>query len=276
MRRAARLAVLPLIPTVAALLTACAGGPARTGAVPERGTYAISPAVDVTRLLSPPPADDESRSRDLAAVRDWQSARTAAQVADAEESSRVDVFQFRSVLGGEFTPERLPLTAAFFSRVVRTSIEQLQKSKDCWSRMRPFVVDPTLSPLERSLASTRLRPGEAAEPARPAAPLAAGSPCAPPPAVREYSPSYPSGHAMVGAITAILLAEMVPERRGALFALGWAQGEARVISGVHFPSDVEAGRILGTTLVGLMETDARFHADLQASRAELRAALGYR
>ena len=81
---------------------------------------------------------------------------------------------------------------------------------------------------------------------------------------------------MVGTISAILLAEMVPERRDALFARGWAYGEARVISGVHFPSDVEAGRILGTTLVGLMETDARFRADLEASRNELRDVLGYR
>ena len=75
---------------------------------------------------------------------------------------------------------------------------------------------------------------------------------------------------------AILLAEMVPEQRAALFACGWEYGDARVISGVHFPRDVEAGRILGTMLVGFLEQDERFRTDLSASRQELRAALGYR
>jgi acid phosphatase (class A) len=66
---------------------------------------------------------------------------------------------------------------------------------------------------------------------------------------------------------------MVPERRDALFALGWEYGDARVISGVHYPSDVEAGRILGTMLVGVMQEDRRFRADFAAARRELRAVL---
>ena len=45
---------------------------------------------------------------------------------------------------------------------------------------------------------------------------------------------------------AILLAQMVPEHRAALFARGWGYGEARVISGVHFPTVGEGGHVLGT------------------------------
>lgn len=145
---------------------------------------------------------------------------------------------------------------------------QQQATKECWGRARPFVVDPSLTPLERSLASTRQRgaPAQARFPA--------DSPCPAPPA-GDYSPSYPSGHATVGAMMAILLAQMVPERHEALFALGWEMGEDRVVSGVHFPSDVEAGRVLGTVLAGAMHQDARFRADFAAARRELRAALGY-
>jgi acid phosphatase (class A) len=72
---------------------------------------------------------------------------------------------------------------------------------------------------------------------------------------------------------AILLAQMVPERRDALFALGWEYGEARVVSGVHYPSDIEAGRILGTMLVGVMQAYRRFRADFAIARRELRAVL---
>jgi acid phosphatase (class A) len=183
----------------------------------------------------------------------------------------VDVFHFASVLGPRFVSERLPLTARFFSRVYRSTLPYLSATKACWNRPRPFVVDPTLAPLERSLASTKVRPAQLHVPAH----LPPDSPCKAPTGESPYSYSYPSGHAMVGTVMAILLAEMVPERSEALFAAGWEYGEARVISGVHFPSDVEAGRILGTTLIGMMQLDARFRADLRAARTELRTALDY-
>src|SRR5690606_21479592 len=162
--------------------------------------------------------------------------------------------------------------AEFFSRLYRSSLPYLAMAKDCWRRSRPFVVDPTLKPLEKSLASTRarLRPE-----GQTAMSLPPDSPCSPAGEEARYSYSYPSGHAAVGAMMAIVLADMVPERRAELFARGWEYGEARVISGVHFPSDVEAGRILGTILVGLMQADARFQAEFRAARAEVRDALGY-
>jgi acid phosphatase (class A) len=249
------------------LLTACAVETERAG--DDRETYVIPSTVNITRLLSPPPTDI---ARDLAVLRSAQETRTPEQVALAESYIAVDVFLFRSVLGPRFTREPLPRTAEFFSRMYRSALPYLTLAKECWKRSRPFVVDPTLTPLEKSLASTRARHKPQGQTS---APISPDSPCAPPGGEAPYSYSYPSGHAAVGAMMAILLAEMVPERRAELFACGWEYGEARVISGVHYPSDVEAGRILGTLLVGLMQGDARFQAEFRAARAELRDALGY-
>ncbi len=252
------------------LMTACAG---RTGETGSGRVYALPQEVDVTHLLSPPPADADSLSRDLAAVRAAQEARTSSLAAHAETSSAVNVFLFAEVLGPGFTAEHLPRTAEFFGLVYRSSLPHLQAAKECWWRPRPFVVDPTLTPLERALASTRL--SSAPAPLQDISQPPADSPCTAPAAATSYSPSYPSGHATVGAMMAILLAQMVPERRVELFAHGWKYGQARVVSGVHFPSDVEAGRILGTMLVGALLQDERFRADLRAARRELRAGLGY-
>lgn len=256
---------------VAALLltTACAG---MRDTADDR-SYPVPAIFDATRLLPPPPIDEAARARDLEGVRTAQQARTPEQVAQAEASSAVDVFLFASVLGPRFTPAQVPKTDAFLRRVYRSSIPYLQSTKNCWNRSRPFVVDPTLTPLARSLASTRMRSAPA--PSQAASIPVADSPCTAPVAETPYAPSYPSGHAAVGAMIAIVLAEMVPEERPALFAFGWQYGDARVISGVHFPSDVEAGRILGTMLVEMMQQDARFRADLHAARLELRRVLGY-
>jgi acid phosphatase (class A) len=252
---------------VATLLTGCVH-PARPAA---DAAYALAAGFDATHVLAPPPADTSSRARDLQAVRLAERTRTPEQAGEAEATSTVDVFLFATVLGPRFTASQLPLTTAFYSRVYRSALPYLQATKDCWHRERPFEVDTTLSPLSRSFASTRLRSAPA--PVRAASSPPGDSPCSAPAANLTYSPSYPSGHAMVGAMMAILLADMVPERRTALFERGWDFGEARVISGVHFPSDVAAGRTLGTVLVSLMRQDRRFSADFSASRRELRRLL---
>jgi acid phosphatase (class A) len=50
--------------------------------------------------------------------------------------------------------------------------------------------------------------------------------------------SYPSGHATFGTLCAILLTEMVPEKRAALFARNRDYEHSRMVVGAHYPSDL--------------------------------------
>jgi len=86
--------------------------------------------------------------------------------------------------------------------------------------------------------------------------------------------SYPSGHSTFATVCAILLADMVPEKRAQLFARGRDFGHSRLVVGAHFPSDVEAGRITGTVATALMMQNAQFQHDYSEARVNLRAALG--
>ncbi len=231
----------------------------------------LTPAiVDMTRLLAPPRNDADALARDLEAVRSLQEERLAEEIERATADGTVSVFVFADVLGARFNAENLPVTTAFFDKVNREFLAFLQVTKDCWRRPRPFEVDSTITPLQGLLAGATARPRTAA----PAGPTDADSPCLAISRDSLYRYAYPSGHATFGAMTAILLAELVPERRTPLFERGWEYGDARMIGGVHFPSDLEAGRILGTVLVALMLQNERFGADLNEVRAELRPALG--
>jgi acid phosphatase (class A) len=256
-------------PFAVVLLTVaiCAGNDA---CALDDAPYLTPAIVDMTRLLAPPRSDSEALARDLEAVRSAQSARLAEDLERATSDGTVSVFVFADVLGDEFDTERLPVTTAFFAKVNREFLAFLQITKDCWRRPRPFEVDSTIEPLEGLLASATARPGSIT----PAGPVAAAdSPCLATWRDSLYSYAYPSGHATFGAMTAILLAELVPEQRAQLFERGWDYGDARMIGGIHFQSDLEAGRILGTVLVALMLQNERFSADLNEVRAELRAAL---
>jgi acid phosphatase (class A) len=97
-----------------------------------------------------------------------------------------------------------------------------------------------------------------------------------PAGARQTHGSYPSGHAAFAACTAILLSAMVPEKRDAIFARAEIFADRRIVAGVHYPTDVEAGWIAGTIVAYALLQQPRFVADFRAARTEVRTALGYR
>jgi membrane-associated phospholipid phosphatase len=61
-------------------------------------------------------------------------------------------------------------------------------------------------------------------------------------------PSYPSAHAAVAAASARVLSYLYPDAAESLMARAAAHQESRVVSGLHFRSDVAAGESLGRTV----------------------------
>ena len=84
--------------------------------------------------------------------------------------------------------------------------------------------------------------------------------------------SYPSGHAMIGWSWAMVLSKLLPDRTDALAQSGRDFAQSRVICGVHYQSDVDAGRILGSVMLAREHAEPAFQTDLAAARAEVAAA----
>ncbi len=67
---------------------------------------------------------------------------------------------------------------------------------------------------------------------------------------------------------------MVPENAVATFDRGADYADSRVVAGIHYRTDLEAGRISATVIDNAFLHNSRFFADLAKSRDELRRALG--
>jgi acid phosphatase (class A) len=228
------------------------------GAIPVFAENAAAPAtdylapgqIDLLPLLPPPPAPNSTaQKRDMQTMLDAQRHRTAAQTAQVEADAQITVFRFADVLGPNFTKDKLPKLTAFFDRVRHSESPIVGAVKDYWHRSRPFEADARIHPAPGLQEGVTNKDG-------------------------TYNASYPSGHSTFGATCAILLAQMVPEKRSELFARGWEFGQNRVIGGVHYPTDVETGRIDATVLVYAMMNNPQFQHDFTQAKAELRAALG--
>ena len=198
--------------------------------------------VNLAKLLAPPPAaQSEQQKLDLMAVLEAQHGRTASQGERAVADNDLSIFRIAGeVLGLTFTAARIPKTTIFFSSVNQDARAVISATKDVWDRPRPFKVSSEV----RAIGNL------------------------------PNNGSYPSWHATQGYLAAIILAIMLPEKSDSLFARGREYGQNRVLAGVHFPTDIEAGRIAATVMaVAFMQND-KFLKEFAESKAELRRELG--
>lgn len=203
--------------------------------------FATGKTIDLTTLLKPPPTNDSAQTKaELGEVLTLQVTRSPDMEAYAQADAVEDVWRFANVMGPAFKAEQLPVFSAFFDRIVATEGAVVDPAKDSWKRPRPHQLSPLVKPVVKI----------------------------------SNSGAYPSGHTTVGTLMGIVLSNMVPEKRAAIMDRAWFYGENRIIGGIHYRSDIEAGRIAGSVIAARIMEQPEFQAEFTAAKAELRKVLG--
>ena len=198
--------------------------------------------INLVVLLAPPPGPQDPRTAvELDELRRMRATRSVERVKLAKADVEESVFRLMTVFGRPLTPEQLPKVTAFFKKLTEDVGYPTQLAKIGFARPRPYAVASDLEPV----------------------------------CPTSNSGAYPSGHTTVGYYMGVVLSAMVPEKREAIFARTQEYAESRLYCGVHYRSDIEAGRIAGTAMAALAMNNPDFQREFAAARAELRTALGY-
>jgi acid phosphatase (class A) len=232
--------------SLAVLVLAGAGGAANAQSAPAKAPAAskflstgdLEPAL----LLPPPPKDDAPAAVEGRAElhRIAASVRTPERLAQARHDDEAeDVRSIADVLGPAFDLQRFPATARLFADLRNEDSVAAKQAKAYFKRERPYIND-----LDLDVCDDR----------------------------HDRKNSYPSGHATMGFAAAAVLAQLMPGNAQPILARASDYAESRLVCGVHYRGDIEAGQVLGTILVAKLMTKPAFVAEVEAARAELTAA----
>lgn len=211
---------------------------------PAKPTPYLAGAHDFTAMIGPPP-DSGSGALDgdvqtFEATRSLRGgSRWALAIEDDQYGPASLMRVFSCPLRIRLSPERAPHLFALLSRVSVDSDMAMSLAKQTYKRPRPFVEHP-------------------------------GPICVPnDEAYLRTSPSYPSGHSTLSWTAGLILSELAPDVSAEILSRARAYGESRIVCGVHYHTDVEAGRMTAAALVASLHASAEFRRDLASARREL-------
>lgn len=197
-------------------------------------------------LLPPPPVagsptalDDAARFKATRALVDSPRWKLAAQDANYVFPKAAEIFACS--LGLNMSEAATPHLVTLMRRAMTDAGLVTYTAKDRYQRVRPFVAMKQAT----------------CDPAGEARLLKDGS--------------YPSGHAALGWAWGLVLTEVAPDKADALLARAYAYGESREVCGVHWHSDVEAGRLMASAAVARLHANPLFKAQMALAQSEVNA-----
>lgn len=181
--------------------------------------------------IAPPPSEGSSQyKRDFEDLHRYQDRRKKS---DCEMSKRQMHPTFKELFGEDLTiltDAEKAQAEPVVEKIMKLSEQVAEYHKGKFKRPRPYDTDPSLEPCVK-------KPGG--------------------------EKSYPSSHAANSSAGACVLALMYPQKSRQLIQYGDQLGELRVIVGVHHPSDVVAGRLIGKEVCRRAQLEPDFKAELR-------------
>lgn len=186
-------------------------------------------------LPAPPLLGSPSQSRDEDILRRAQKTRTEEDCKRALDEVDVSVESLFAKRGGCLNGEEAERVKPLLNLVGGDSYYFSEKLKMDFPRKRPFEY------------------------------LEGIHPCVP----KEVTASYPSGHALLSRLQALILSDLMPNRRERCLARANEIAADRVLGGVHHTSDIEAGQKVADMLYERLKKSEKYREEFERVSREL-------
>src|SRR5580704_12840347 len=202
----------------------------RQGGAPQQPHY-LTGKEDVWSTFPPKPAlGSPTDQADLLITLSLQNSRTEDQKKEALGDRKYSIRLVTDLIAADFET-KYPNTFQVLTNADIAAYFITAKLKKINGRLRPYIQHPVLvTPLFT---------------------------------VGDFS--YPSGHSSGTELQARILGKLFPSRSDALLTRARQVADGRVVAGVHYTSDTEAGIALGDLLFTQLETKSEFEDDLTAA-----------
>jgi acid phosphatase (class A) len=203
-------------------------------------------------LIKYPANSSEQVRAELDYMLELQRKRTPAEVQRAEyianigswpniinpldsdySENRRQLFYIAGPVGSWFNDQNFPAITQLLLNCIQDIRVTEFRLKRYFKRPRPYHLEPQLNPL-----------------------------------ARINSPSFPSGHTLWSFTEALLLSEIIPEKREQFIGMAEEVRWSRELMGIHYPSDNEASRVVALHLLAYWFNSPQFVADLERAKIE--------
>lgn len=201
--------------TAPASVVAASGGQIE----PTAGTWKPWVLASGSELRPPPPPDQAATNAELDQLRALAGQRDAAREQIAFWDAGAPSYRWVNIALDQLarkpmTNPRMMRLLALMNVAIADALVAAWDAKYAYNRPRPSEVDTSFVPM---LAN-------------------------------PVSPSYPSEHAVAAGAASTILASLYPDDAQSFVDQANAAAQSRLIAGLHFPSDVQAGLDLGRTV----------------------------
>ncbi len=187
--------------------------------------------------LEPPPADNSPQDKlDMEKIKEIQRSRTQQDCEKAIAQKYADFEDFFADENPFISP--MPKKVKKFLKLVKEDTDvAVSYYKNLYAKPRPFDRDKEIQTCFGQKAG-------------------------------GYT--YPSGHAAISQMYALILSDLVGERKEKFEAIARQAALNRVIWGVHHPSDIEAGRLIAKKAYEQMKLNKNFVKKMESLKKYLR------
>ena len=205
--------------------------PSSVSASPYFSTNKIYP-----QYLDKPYADGSKERKDeIAQIIKMQKNADKAEIKKAAEEREIDSGMLITKIDKKYTRKAYPNLYKLLDKTLQTALGESGNIKNYWKVQRPYIADKRIK--------TLIKPHE------------------------NYS--YPSGHTTVSFLWAEVLSDLIPAKKKHILAQAESISNHRVLVGMHYPSDITAGKKLAEAIFKKLQHNQDYQQDFSSAEIEL-------